>query len=177
MISLERMNPPQLRKVCRERNITHLLDGRPIDNTSKKGELLAVLGAKKKGKASWKPAKALEVRASEEVRSKFRLRWREKDPQNLRRAEAEGWEYIHPTKGARAEHEVDDNPLTSATEYRELVLMGLPEDIAQERDAYFQEKADAQIAGVKKDLQSDLDKAADHEGGYKTNATGVIRIE
>jgi protein required for attachment to host cells len=156
-----------------------LLDGREIENTAKKVDLLQALGVKKKGNAAWKPARKLDVKASDEVKSKFRLRWRDKDPQNIQKAQSEGWEFIDPAKGIRAEHENpgDSNPLTNTTEYRELVLMGLPEELGKSRDEYFQEQANRNIAGVKNALQRDLDDAAAKEGGYKTKATGAITID
>lgn len=176
---IDKMSPPQLRKVCRERGITHFEDGTQIDNKAKKVDLLKVLGVRKKGKASWKPARKLDVNASEKVKSEFRLRWRDKDPQNIQKAQAEGWEFIDPAKGIRAEHENpgDSTPLTNATEYRELVLMGLPEELGQSRDEYFQEQANRNIAGVKTALQRDLDDAAKKEGAFKTQATGAITID
>lgn len=179
---IDKMSPPQLRKVCRERGIDTLKDGTPISNKSKKVDLLLALGAtqeKKKGKPSWKPARKLDVTASEEVKSKFRLRWRDKDPQNIQKALAEGWVFVDPTTGIKAEHDNpgDSNSLTNTTEYRELVLMGLDENLAQERDAYFQEQATQNIAGVKNSLQRDLDAAAQKEGGIRTSATGSITID
>ena len=142
-------------------------------------EILKALGIEKKGKRSWKPAQKLSVNVPQSVTNKFRLRWRDKDAQNLQRAEAEGWEYIHASKGAKAEHENpgDFNPLTSTTEYRELVLMGLPKDLAEARDEYYAERTREQTEGLKDRFQRDLDDAAKNKRGYRTSVTGKIVID
>ena len=66
--------------------------------------------------------------------------------------------------GTEATHEHPDQigdgkPLTSITEYRDMVLMVLPEEIAKERDEYFREKTDRQTAGLKQNLKDDAEKA------------------
>jgi hypothetical protein len=161
-----------LLKYARERGVD-------LPKDTPRAEILKALGIEKKGKRSWKPAQKLSVNVTQDVTNKFRLRWRDKDPQNLQRAEAEGWEYIHSTKGAKAEHENpgDSNPLTSTTEYRELVLMGLPKDLAEARDEYYAERTREQTEGLKGRFQKDLDDAARQKGGYRTSVTGKIVID
>lgn len=111
----------------------------------------------KKGKASWKPATALKAKRIDG----FRTRWTNKDPMNLQRKQSEGWVTVHKDTGLQTEHEHPEDlesgtPVTSVTEYRELVLLALPEDVAQARDEYFAEQTDKQTAGLKKNLQRDL---------------------
>lgn len=111
----------------------------------------------KKGKASWKPATALKAQNIDG----FRTRWTNKDPINMQRKEAEGWEIVDPNKGLRSEHEHPEDlesgkPLTSITEYRELVLMALPEEVAQAREEYFTAQTDAQTASLKSNLKKDM---------------------
>lgn len=111
----------------------------------------------KKGKASWKPASALKARDI----PGFRTRWVNKDPLNVQRKEAEGWTIVDPNKGLKSEHEhpgdlESGNPVTSVTEYRELVLAALPEDVAKARDEYFTGETDKQEASLKRNLQNDL---------------------
>ena len=80
--------------------------------------------------------------------------------------------------GLPAEHEnPDGKPLTSSTEYRELVVMALDEEIAQARDAYFREKTRAQTVSLKDRLQDDLDDAAKAHGAVPARAEGKIVIE
>ena len=129
---------------------------------------------KKKGKKTWAPAAMLGV---VDRKPGFRHRWVNKDPMNLQRKQAEGWIMADSTTGSEHEHpgQVEDGkPLTSITEYRELVLMAVPEDIAKSRDDYFREKTEKQTAGLKKSLQSDIDAT----GVSGTEATyGKVVIE
>jgi hypothetical protein len=111
----------------------------------------------KKGKPSWAPATALQARKI----PGFRTRWINKDPMNVQRKEAEGWEVVHADKGLQSEHEhpgdlSSGKPVTSVTEYRELVLAALPEEVAQAREAYFTEQTDKQTASLKSNVQKDL---------------------
>lgn len=153
--------------------------GVDLPRETPRAAILKALGIEKKGKRSWKPAQKLSVNVPQNVTNKFRLRWRDKDPQNLQRAEAEGWEYITPGKGAKAEHENpgDSNPLTSTTEYRELVLMGLPKDLGEARDEYYAERTRSQTEGLRDRFQKDLDDAAKNKRGYRTSVTGKIVID
>ena len=126
----------------------------------------------KKGKPSWKPAAALKAKPI----PGYRTRWTHKDPINIQRKEAEGWVMVNSETGLTSEHEHPEDiesgtPVTSVTEYRELVLMALPEEDGQARDAYFTEQTDKQTAGLKKVLQSDLKK------GGKAEVHGKIIIE
>lgn len=173
------MRQPTLLKQCREQGITHLKDGRPINRTCKVAELMEALNMPKvkKGRSTWSPAQKLQVH---DKKPGFRYRWRENDPQNIQRALSEGWEFVNPITGIPGEHfdpEDAQKSLTSNTEYRELKLMALPEEVAQARDEFFRERTDLQTAGLKDNLQNDLDKAAQKEGGYRTSATGSIVIE
>jgi len=173
------MNQPKLLKQCREAGITHLKDGRPIGRSCKVPELMEALNMPtvKKGHATWKPAQKLQVH---DRKPGFRYRWREDDPQNLQRAIAEGWQFVNPITGIPGEHDEPGDgqkSLTSNTEYRELRLMALPEEVAQARDEYFRERTDQQTAGLKDRLQSDLDEEARKQGGFHTSATGTIVID
>jgi len=97
----------------------------------------------KKGKASWRPAKPLEVT----VGQGFRARWRSKEDTRYLKARAEGW--VTPEE---AGVEVMIDPITAggiqkmkgAHEYRELVLMVLPEDLAKAREEYIENRTQEQ---------------------------------
>lgn len=173
------MRQPQLLKRCREQGITELKDGRPINKTCKVAELMEVLNIPtvKKGSSTWKPAQKLEVKGKH---PDFRYRWRENDRQNIQKALSEGWVFVNPITGIPGDHSDPGDgqkSLTSNTEYRELKLMALPEEVAQARDKYFRERTDEQTAGLKDNLQSDLDKEAQQQGGFRTSATGSIVID
>ncbi|MGI9504395.1 MAG: hypothetical protein ACR2RE_15205 [Geminicoccaceae bacterium] len=127
-------------------------------------------GSGKKGKSSWKPAQKLSLYQKQPG---FRYRWCDKsDPQNLAKKEAEGWFYVNPETGAKAEH---DNPgdsgasLTRASEYRELVLMALPESVAKERDAFFREKTRSQTASIEERARDDAKKRIGPEAEVEPN--------
>lgn len=172
MKSIMKMNPFELKAEVRKRH-----PDIEISKKATKAELLELLGVKqeKKGKRSWKPAQKLDVRDKQDG---FRYRFRDKDPQNIQRARAEGWEFVNPITGIPGEHvdpEDAQKDLTSTTEYRELTLMALPEDIAQSRDEHFRELTRNQTVGLKDRLQGDLDKEAPE--GHKTSATGSIVID
>ncbi len=114
---------------------------------------------KKKGRSSWKPASMLTVVDKPEG---YRTRWVSKDSLNMQRKKAEGWLMANEINGTEATHEHPDKmgdgrPLTSVKEYRDMVLMVLPEEIAKERDEYFREKTDKQTADLKKNLQDDAE--------------------
>ena len=164
-----RMSIIELRKLCKEREIKWEL-------TDKKSDLLTKLGFEnKKGKPTWKPAAKLSV---VNKRGGFRYRWCDKDQLNIQRKTEEGWVFVNKDTGLPVEHDnPDGNPLTSATEYRELVVMALDEETAQARDEYFQERTREQTVGLKKRLQEDLDEEAKTKGGYRTTATGSIVID
>ncbi len=131
-------------------------------------------GYPKKGKPTWKPAAMLDV--AEKVPG-YRLRWADNDALNLQRKKSEGWVFASTISGVNAEHEHpektgDGHSMTSVTEYRDLVLMALPEDLAEARDAYFTEKTDLQTVSLKREAE----KAAS-EVGPAASIHGKIVIE
>ena len=112
---------------------------------------------KKKGRPSWKPAGRLSMMSKLKG---FRYRWCNNDADNIYRKQREGWDFVNPVTGITAEHEHpnetgDGSPMTSTPEYRELVAMALPEDVAKERDAYYAEQTDRQAASTLSDLKRD----------------------
>lgn len=129
----------------------------------------------KKGTRSWKPAAMLDVR---DKAPGFRYRWTDKDRANLDRKQAEGWVYASDLTGAAAEHAHpgktgDGKPLTTTPEYRELVLMALPEELGEARDRYFNERTDQQERGIKRDLDKNLSR----EGGERARSYGKVVID
>ena len=119
----------------------------------------------KKGNTSWKPAGHLTVF---EKKDGLRYRWKEKDPDNLNRALHEGWSYVTKEEGNSAVHDApgyidDGKPLTSAIEHRELVLMSMPESVAQERAAYFDEQTARTEQVLKRRAQRELSEGGDAE--------------
>lgn len=112
----------------------------------------------KKGVKSWTPAAVTDVTNKEEG---YRYRWVNKDPDNLAKKKAEHWEYVDSTSDSATAPGVrmgDENNLTSVYEKRDVVLMRIPEEIAQGRDEYMNKKADSRIAAVTKQTKADLEK-------------------
>jgi hypothetical protein len=117
---------------------------------------------RKKGNASWQPAKKLELYKKKDG---FRYRWCDKDPYNVMKKEAEGWVHATAETGLKPEHDrvetvSDGKPLDTVTEYRELTLMALPEDLALARDAYIAAETDKQTVGRVADLRQKVADAA-----------------
>lgn len=97
----------------------------------------------KKGRTSWKPAQLLTVRNKTPG---FRYRWVTNDVDNLRKKGEEGWIKVGSTMGLKGDHERPDNTIdggpmcSDATEYRESILMALPEELGIARDEYHENK-------------------------------------
>ena len=107
----------------------------------------------KKGKPTWRPASKLDV---ESKLPGYRLRWVDKDPMNVRKKTDEGWIPVNGTNG-KVEHVPtgdisDGKAVDSVTQYKEVVLMALPEELGQARDQYFAEKTARQTAGRANDM-------------------------
>ncbi|RJO72856.1 MAG: hypothetical protein C4523_02475 [Myxococcales bacterium] len=112
----------------------------------------------------------------------FRYRWVSKDPANMDKKQREGWAHVNQMTGLEGEHiapgnAADGKPLTSLKEYRDLTLMAMPEEMAQERDRYFQEKTLAQTAGLKKRAEEANEDNARKYGADPTGVRGKIVIE
>lgn len=132
----------------------------------------------KKGKPTWKPANIDDVFDKEPG---FRYRKIAKDPRNLARKEAEGWELLSGIAGSVTTMEkgygrIDDGkPLTSTREGYDYVLGRLPEETAQARDEYINNKTARQIAGLKRQTQKDSPDAPIH-GSISMEKRGIRTI-
>lgn len=121
----------------------------------------------KKGKASWRPARKLDVLKKS---PNFRYRYVSTDYANLQKKLAEGWQFVNPSTGIPGQHnpsarEVSDGKtIDTVQKYRELVVMALPEDVAKERDAYHAQKVGHRAKALEDGLAHDLEKAASAHG-------------
>lgn len=120
----------------------------------------------KKGSKSWTPSNLGEVENKEPG---FRYRWVSKEPDNIAKKHAEGWEDVNattnPSTTAKFSSTRLDEPhqLTSAPVRRDAVLMRLDDrdddSPARLRDNYHNGKVDKLekrlYAGTKKDLASE----------------------
>lgn len=92
----------------------------------------------------WKPGSRMGKTIKPEG---YRLRWCEDTPENISRKKLEGWEILNTTNFAglgSSEYEkrsTDSNGNTSTVLKRnELIAMIIPEDLALEREAYFEQE-------------------------------------
>ena len=123
----------------------------------------------KKGRVSWKPASVTDVVDKDPSR---RYRLLNKDPDNLAKKKAEGWEIENGVSQSGAKMLVDDEAgknLTSTYERRDVILASMPEEMAQERNDYFSEKTQKRTVG----LTAHLKKEA---AGNKVPLHGSITI-
>lgn len=149
--------------------------------TLQKAKVMTPETSVKKGNTSWKPAARLIAK----IPPGYRGRWVDKDPANMAKKLAEGWEIANPTNGthgASAQHQPtklvqDGKPLTSVTEYRESVLMLTPEENAQARERYFSDLTRQQTAGLKRKAEGDDQSNAAKHGARPKGVRGSIVIE
>lgn len=124
----------------------------------------------KKGNSSWKPASVTEVTNKEDG---YRYRWSNKTPDNLAKKQLEGWETVSAIKGDNSEAPEprinDGTSLTSVNEKHDVILQRIPEELAQERDGYFENVNKRRVEGLTAHIKDDLKK----EGA---NAHGEITI-
>lgn len=125
----------------------------------------------KKGKRSWKPASLNEFDNKEPG---YRYRMVRKDPDNLAKKESEGWEKVSAIQGSKTEHNDpqrinEPKRLTSVQEGKDWVLARMPEELAQERDDYYQNETNRRVAG----LTAHMKKETAAQG---TNTHGNITI-
>lgn len=115
-------------------------------------------GGVKKGKASWAPASLNEFYDKEPG---YRYRMSRKDAKNLAAKAAEGWETVSGIQSSETKHNAPDRiedgkPLTSVQEGHDWVLQRLPEELAEGRDEYMNEKAERHVAGLTSHLRKDM---------------------
>lgn len=114
----------------------------------------------KKGNTSWKPASVTDVTGKEEG---YRYRWSSKDANNLAKKEAEGWETVtsltsDKTKEANSGRIQDGANLSTVREKHDVVLQRIPEELAQGRDAYYNNESERRISGLTAHIKKDLGK-------------------
>lgn len=112
----------------------------------------------KKGRPSWKPASVTDVANKEPG---YRYRWSNKTPDNLAKKEAEGWETVSGVTSDQAQavsdHKMDSGKnLTSVHEKRDVILQRIPEETAQQRDAYMNEKTQKRTLGLTAHLKKEI---------------------
>lgn len=120
----------------------------------------------KKGKPTWKPAAVLDVTDKDPG---YRYRWSNKDPENLARKAAEGWETINGLQADNSKHIEpgkiqDGKPMTSIKERKDCILQRIPEELALERDEYMNNRTKQRTAGLTAHLKKEIGKDAPIHG-------------
>lgn len=112
----------------------------------------------KKGKTSWKPASVTEVLNKEKG---FRYRWINKEPDNVYKKEAEGWEKVSGLTSDKSKAADDGRVhtgknLTSINEKHDVMLYRMPEESAESRDDYIAEKTRRRTSGLTTGLKKEI---------------------
>jgi hypothetical protein len=126
---------------------------------------------KRKGNRSWVPAAPLAIKSADKD---YRLKWVYADAANVMRKRAEGFVNAEPgdaTHDRPPGVESGTGRHGSVTQYRDMVLMKIPEEMALARAEFYEEAAKRQLHGVKSRSKQDL---RDKTG---VTVTGDITIE
>lgn len=127
----------------------------------------------KKGKPTWKPANVDEVFDKQDG---YRYRWARSDEENIEKKKAEQWEVDEGTTVEGGYGRIDEGkPLTSVRKRRDAILMRIPEEVAEARDEYVNNKTARQIAGLKKEAQRNSPNAPIH-GSITMEKRGIRTI-
>lgn len=112
----------------------------------------------KKGNSSWAPASVTDVTNKEPG---YRYRWALKTPENISKKEMEGWETVSSLI-ADGTTPVDDGrvhtgkKLTSTYEKHDVILQRIPEELALERDEYFNNESKRRTQGLTSHLKKEI---------------------
>lgn len=112
----------------------------------------------KKGRSSWKPA-SLNVLNDKEDGYRYRLI--RKDPNNIAKKKSEGWEVLSGVNGGKTSHESagrmnDASQITSVVEGNDWIAARMPEEIAKERDAYFNDMNRKRVMGLTSHIKDNM---------------------
>lgn len=134
----------------------------------------------KKGNPTWKPANVDDVFDKEEG---YRYRKLNKDPRNMAKKLAEGWEPLSDTAGAKTQMEGgygrinDGKPLTSVREGYDYVLARMPEEMAEQRDAHYNAETSRRMAALKRQTRDELRQSdAPVHGSISIEKRGVRTV-
>jgi hypothetical protein len=114
----------------------------------------------KKGNSSWTPASLNEFTGKEPG---YRYRMSRKDANNLSKKEQEGWENVSDLQSNNINQE-DPNriehgkSLTSMHEGHDWILQRMPEELAQERDSYYNNEAARRVSGLTAHIKNEMKK-------------------
>lgn len=148
--------------------------GRPPKETS----VEITVAPLKKGNSTWKPANVLDVFDKEPG---YRYRVAEKSPRNIAKKQREGWEIVSgiqsPTTGNNTGNYMDKGkPMTSVLEGYDYVIMRIPEELALQRDDFFNGESNRRISALKRDAQKDIGGKGEIHGTITMEKKGIRNI-
>ena len=124
-------------------------------------------------KKPWRPAQAFHLANKQPG---YRYRFVHDDPDSIDRKCDEGWIFVNPTThGRKAASNASVSKMTTSRRYRSLVLMALPEDIAEGRDEYFKKLTDAQTMKPAQRMRQQLDESGNPAVMYDPTRPGQKR--
>lgn len=134
---------------------------------------------KKKGNAVWTPLKDQLTLSKQDPSIHYRWVDTRADVKNEQRLDR-GYFWVNKTTTSQIPEKhpgvdkvaKDSGDVSGAKRVGELALMGLPMDIKEARDEWLKEENRKQVAGIKRNLQQDLDKT-----GLGIKAEGRVVIE
>lgn len=135
--------------------------------------------APKKGNPTWRPANVDEIIDKE---AGYRYRKINSDARNLAKKEAEGWVVVSDVEGSKTHVESgygrinDGKSLTSVRGGYDYVLARMPEDLAQERDAYFNKESARRVQALRKQTKRDLSGDAPVHGSISIEKRGIRTV-
>jgi hypothetical protein len=119
----------------------------------------------KKHTTPWKPARILDLPASLR-KPGMRPRWVNKDKLgNIQKKIAEGWEMVKVPAAKKQELEMtlqDSLGVDGTIQMRELILMWMPEEIAEERNKYYAQQGHVDSTRLRESMK----KSVSSHGGH-----------
>lgn len=127
----------------------------------------------KKGNSSWAPASLNEFEGKEDG---YRYRMSRKDAHNLSKKAQEGWENVSSIQSGKiiqqSTNRIDDGAqLTSVHEGHDWILQRIPEEVAQERDRFYNNESHRRVAGLTSHFKNEMKK---HGGNAPTHGDITI---
>lgn len=137
----------------------------------------------KKGNPTWSPADVAEIQGKEPG---FTYRKVRKDPNNIAKKIQEGWEIVSAINGSGTTSKAgygridDGSGLTSVREGSDWILAKMPEEMKEQRAAFYNEKTNrlerALYANAKRDIRQSSKGGAPVHGSVTIERRGVATV-
>lgn len=115
----------------------------------------------KKGRSTWKPANVLDILDKEPG---YRYRVAEKSARNIAKKQREGWEIVSAINSPNTDNKSIGNgvdlgkQMGSVLDGHDYIIMRIPEDMAQERDDYFNGESSRRMSALKRQTTEEFSK-------------------